>query len=92
MIKTIKIKAKMAFIFVRDPRGCDMTRKATWQRHAARCDVYIIYILLLRVIVHISIPFSELSNPSYSSHVINRIAFFNFLRVGLSSTRYFKCT
>ena len=34
MIKTIKIKAKMGFIFVSDPRGCDVARKATWQRHA----------------------------------------------------------
>ena len=39
--------------------------------HAARCDVYIIYISILRVIVHISIPYSELANPSYSSHLIN---------------------
>ena len=97
MIQTIKIKAKMGFIFVRDPRGCDVARKAMWQRHtgprgtyAALCDVYILYILLLRVIVHISIPYSALPNPSYLSHLINQIAFFNFLRVGLSSIRYFK--
>ena len=71
-----------------------MTRKATWQRHAgprgayaAQCDVYIIYILLLRVIVHISIQYSKIANPSYLSHVINQIVFFNFLCVGLSSTR-----
>ena len=97
MIRIIKIKAKMGFIFAQDPRGCDVARKATWQRHAgprgaygARCDVYIIYILLLRVIVHISIPYSELANPSYSSHLINQTAFFNFLRVGLCSTRFLK--
>ena len=34
MIKIIKIKAKMGFIIVRDPSGCDVARKATWQRHA----------------------------------------------------------
>ena len=48
MIKTIKIKAKKGFIFARDPRGCNVARKATWQRHAgphgayaAQCDVHI---------------------------------------------------
>ena len=64
MLKIIKKKIEeKGGIFVQDPRGCDVARKATWQRHAdplgacaARCDVYIIYILLLRVIVHISIP------------------------------------
>ena len=50
-IKTIKIKAKNGFIFARDPRGCDVARKATWQCHtgprgayAVRHDVCIIYI------------------------------------------------
>ena len=64
-------KRKKGGIFARDPHGCDVARKATWQHHAgprgayaARCDVYIIYTLLLRVIVHISIPYSELTNPS----------------------------
>ena len=83
--------------FARDPYGCDVARKATWQSHAgprsayaARCDMYIIYILLLRVIVHISIPYFELANPSYLSHLINQFIFFNFLSVGLSSTRKFK--
>ena len=33
-IKTIKIKAKKGFIFARDPRGCDVACKATWQSHA----------------------------------------------------------
>ena len=97
MIKIIKTKAKMGFIFARDPRGCDKACKAIWQRHAGpcsayavRCDVYIIYILLLRVIVHISIMYSKLANPSYSSHLINQIIFFDFLRVGVSSTRFLK--
>ena len=41
---------KKAFISVRDPRGCDVARKATWQRHAGphgdltNADIYI-YIL-----------------------------------------------
>ena len=34
MIKTIKIKEKMGFIFAQDPRGCDVAHKATWQSHA----------------------------------------------------------
>ena len=51
MIKTITIKAKMGFIFARDPRGCDVARKATWQRHAGpggayatQCDVTYLYL------------------------------------------------
>ena len=43
-------------------------RGSATQAHAAptrrECDVYIIYILLLRVIVRINIPYSELANPS----------------------------
>ena len=34
MIKKIKKRAKTSFIFVQDPRGCDVARKATWQSHA----------------------------------------------------------
>ena len=33
-IKKIKIKAKMGLFFVRDPRGCDVAWKVTWQSHA----------------------------------------------------------
>ena len=56
-----------------------MVRKATWQSHAdprerlRGADVthmHIIYIIL-RVIVHISILYSELAIPLFSSHVIN---------------------
>ena len=34
MIKIIKIKAKIGFIFAQDPRACDVARKATRQSHA----------------------------------------------------------
>ena len=51
MLKTIYKMTKMGFIFAREPRECDVARKATWQRHASprgasavRCDVCIIYI------------------------------------------------
>ena len=33
MIKTIIKKAKTSFVFARDPRGCDVAHKATWQSH-----------------------------------------------------------
>ena len=57
---------KGGFIFARDPRGCDVARKATWQSHAGPRErlhgaevtrvMYYLYILVLyRVIVHISI-------------------------------------
>ena len=57
---------KMGFIFARDPRGCDVARKATWQSHEGprerlrgaevTRDMHYLYILVLyRVIVHISI-------------------------------------
>ena len=55
--------SKKGFNFARDPRGCDVTRKATWQCHAgprdsyaARCDVCIfMFIIHILVILHISI-------------------------------------
>ena len=34
LLKTIKKRLKGGFIFARDPRGCDVARKATWQSHA----------------------------------------------------------
>ena len=34
MIKKIKKWAKMGFIFARDPRGCYVACKATWQSQA----------------------------------------------------------
>ena len=40
MIKKIKRKEKMGFIFARDSRGCDVARKATWQRHAGPRGAY----------------------------------------------------
>ena len=48
MIKTIKKRGKTGYIFARDPLGCEVALRATWQRHAgpcgayaARCDVHI---------------------------------------------------
>ena len=32
--KTIKNIIKRRLFFARDPRGCDVARKATWQSHA----------------------------------------------------------
>ena len=59
------------------------------------CDtcayIHIIYIIL-RVVVHISIPYSELANPLFLSHLINISLSLNFYRVGLCSTFVFKCT
>ena len=86
---------------MRDPRGCDVARKATWQSHkdprerlrgadVTRVHIYILYIIH-RVIVHISIPYSELANPLFSSHLINPSLSLNFYRVGLYSTFVFKC-
>ena len=86
-----------------DPLGCDVARKATWQSHAdpreclrgadvTRVHIYILYIyIILRVIVHISIPYSELANPLFSSHLINTSLSLNFHRVELCSTFVFKC-
>ena len=34
MLKIIKKMIKSFFNFARDPRGCDVARKATWQRQA----------------------------------------------------------
>ena len=73
-----------------------MARKATWQSHTdprerlrgadvTRVHIYYIYIIL-RVIVHVSIPYSKLANPLFSSHLINASLSLNFYRVGLCST------
>ena len=32
--KTIKKLIKRGLVFAREPRGCHVARKATWQRHA----------------------------------------------------------
>ena len=34
VIKTIKNKQKRRLFFARDPHGCKVARKATWQSHA----------------------------------------------------------
>ena len=70
---------------VAEPHG--PTRAPAWRG----CDMcaYILYIyiyIILRVIVHISIPYSKLGNPLFSSHLINASLSLNFYRVGLCST------
>ena len=73
---------------VAEPRG--PTRAPAW-RGCDTCEyIHIIYIIL-RVIVHISIPYSELANPLFSSHLINASLSLNFYRVGLCSPFVFKC-
>ena len=66
LLKTIKKMIKRGFIFTRDPRGCDVARKATWQSHAGPRERmrgaevtrghYLYLIVIYRVIVHISLP------------------------------------
>ena len=34
MIKSELKRLKRGYIFTRDPRGCDVALRATWQRHA----------------------------------------------------------
>ena len=49
-LKTLKINIKKLKKGARDPRGCDVARKATWQRHADPRSAYvarIYYIILL---------------------------------------------
>ena len=56
-----------------------------------RCDMCIfIFIVNIGVIVHISIPIIGITLTLNSAHIINPINFFNFLCVGLRSTRHFK--
>ena len=64
LLKTIKKRLKRGDIFARDPRGCDVARKAMWQSYAdprehLRGAEVTRDIILYRVIVHISIPYSE---------------------------------
>ena len=58
MFKNNKKNKKRGLIFARDPRGCDVARKATWQSHAdprerlrgadvTRVHIYILYISYL---------------------------------------------
>ena len=68
-------------------RPCGSATRA----HAAptrRCDTLFIFTYIL-VIVHIVFRLSEENyEPSKPSHNINPIPYFNFLRVGLSSTEF----
>ena len=65
MLKIILNKQKG--FFARVPRRCDVALWATWQRHAgprerlrgADVTCIFIFIVIIRVIVHISIPYSE---------------------------------
>ena len=52
LLKTIKKRIKRGFIFARDPRGCNVARKATWQSHAGprganEADVTCIFIFIV---------------------------------------------
>ena len=38
-----KQKIKIGLILARAPRGCDVSRKATWQRHADPRSAYVAY-------------------------------------------------
>ena len=40
-LKTLKINIKKLKKGARDPRGCDVARKATWQRHADPRSAYV---------------------------------------------------
>ena len=66
MIKKIKKRAKRGLIFAQGhvdatwhswPRGSATRAHAAPTRHG--CDVLFIFIVIIRVIVHISIPYSE---------------------------------
>ena len=35
-------KCKKDLYFARDPHGCDVACKATWQRHAGPCGAYVV--------------------------------------------------
>ena len=78
------------------PRGCDVALKGTLQRHAgprgayaALCDRGIIHIYRKYFVYRTYKPsdFRNYAIPLIPSHLINPYVFFNFLRVGLSSTR-----
>ena len=87
-IKNDLNKGKKGDISARDPRGCDVARKATWQRHAGpRGDVTRIIFTYIGDIIYIVFHLSEeiIKSPK-PSHVINISLLFNFSRVGLSST------
>ena len=66
LLKTIKNRLKRGYIFARDPHGCDVARKATWQSHTdpREClrgtevtrGMHIYIYSNIRVIVYISIP------------------------------------
>ena len=65
ILKTIK-NIKKGFNFARDPRGCNVACKATWQSHAGprkrlrgaevTRGMLFIYTRNIRFIIHISLP------------------------------------
>ena len=73
---------------VTEPRG--PTRAPAWRGCYTCAYIHIIYIIL-RVILHISIPYSKLANPLFSSHLINASLSLNFYCVGQCSPFVFKC-
>ena len=80
---------KRGTIFVRDPRGCDVARKATWQRHAVPKRHIFISIFYIFYIVSSAFHRSEGNiNPFESLRLLNSIDCFNFSHVGLSPTQF----
>ena len=51
--KINKNKKNIYYFCARDPRGCDVARKATWQRHADPRSAYVarIYLVLLLYLI-----------------------------------------
>ena len=83
----------MRIYFARAPRGCDVARKATWQRHADPRSAYVahytyyIHILHIDSIRGIQPPvYREGIRPFKSSGLINPTIFLFYFRVGLIHT------
>ena len=73
---------------VAEPRG--LTRAPVWRACDNSAYIHIICIIF-RVIVHVSILYSTLADPLFSSHLINASLSLKFYCVGLCSFFVFKC-
>ena len=51
MLKIRFKNAKMVYIFARDPRGCDVALRATWQRHAGPRGAYAALHILIIIVI-----------------------------------------
>ena len=83
--------------WARGPRGCDVARKATWQRHvdprsAPTWREYILYsIILININGFLSSPYRGGSYPYKRSGIIYPTVSINKVRVGLIFLAYLPC-